>query len=518
MLELIKSLIYYNSLESELLADSGDSPLVRKHSFFKNIEVDSFRFRLRMFRLQHHKSSKLPNLPTVVFVHGLGGQLNQFEPLIDYFTHFASVIAVDLPGHGRSDPAPKWEAYSPQVLVDLLEEIVTSELPENCSGEVVLVGHSMGSVLSSRLAIKLNHKNSDAVNGLKAKGIVMLCPPGVVDPKLADAQKSLPYMPASLFNVFRTLDRSGGIESKSVKRMVAADAPTNIRKKQLQWNLQVNTKPWMATAAQFTVLSETELEQLSQIPTFLIGAADDQVTPVESNLSYLSKTISKFAEGNGVAHCQTVISHAGHALMIEKPEYTCGIIGDFVSANISSKLSLAWQLAYLAGQSDKWSLKNEEKWRNVQPVGDVIKGSRLRGMKTLRQDDETHSPSLLEKNHPEIVAIIDISREEPPYDPNSFKKIEYHKFPTVSKIPPTKKEVEEFIQLVNGILQKYPDPNTNVAVHCHYGFNRTGFFLCSYLILELHISIKEAVAKFKQSRSPGIKHPHFIDELYVRYS
>lgn len=471
-----------------------------------------------MFRLQHHKSSKLPKLPTVVFVHGLGGQLNQFEPLIDYFTHFASVIAVDLPGHGQSEPAPKWEAYSPQVLVDLLEEIVVSELPDNCSGEVVLVGHSMGCVLSSRLAIKLNDKSSSSINGLKVKGIVMLCPPGIVDPKLAESQKSLPYMPASLFNVFRAVERTGGVESKSVTRMVATDASESIRKKQLQWNLQVNTRPWMATAAQFTVLSENELEQLSQIPTFLIGAADDQVTPVESNLNYLSRTISKFAEGNGVAHDDTVVPDAGHALMIEKPEYTCGIIGDFVSAKISSKLSLAWQLAYLAGQSDKWSLKNEQKWKNVQPVGEVIQGSRLRGMKTLRQDDDSHSPSLLEKNHPDIVAIIDISREEPPYDPSSFTRIKYHKFPTVSKIPPTKKEVEEFIQLVDGILQEYPDPNTNVAVHCHYGFNRTGFFLCSYLILKLNVPIKEALLRFKKSRSPGIKHPHFIDELYVRYS
>ena len=47
--------------------------------------------------------------------------------------------------------------------------------------------------------------------------------------------------------------------------------------------------------------------------------------------------------------------------------------------------------------------------------------------------------------------------------------------------------------------------------------NRTGFLICCYLIEVLEWSVEEAVEGFKIAKQPGIKHPHFIDALYVRY-
>lgn len=77
-------------------------------------------------------------------------------------------------------------------------------------------------------------------------------------------------------------------------------------------------------------------------------------------------------------------------------------------------------------------------------------------MKTLRQDDPEHSPQRVEQKYPDLTDVIDISRETPPYDPSTFKHIIYHKFPTVSKLPPSRKEVAGYIKLVNSIRIKTP--------------------------------------------------------------
>lgn len=159
--------------------------------------------------------------------------------------------------------------------------------------------------------------------------------------------------------------------------------------------------------------------------------------------------------------------------------------------------------------------KNENKWRQVEAVSDLIEGTHFRAMKTLRQDDAEHSPSRVEALYPDITDIIDISRETPPYDPSTFTHIVYHKFPTVSKLPPSRDEVSRYIALVDNILQRNPD--AVIGTHCHYGFNRTGFFLCCYMIERLGFTIKKALLAFRNARNPGIKHSHFIDELYVRY-
>ena len=90
----------------------------------------------------------------MLFIHGLGGQLNQFEHLIDCFSHFATILAVDLPGHGRSPYYSDWNVYKHEYLIDLLETVITQNDEQN--SEVVIIAHSMGSVLAAKLAARLD--------------------------------------------------------------------------------------------------------------------------------------------------------------------------------------------------------------------------------------------------------------------------------------------------------------------------------------------------------------------------
>ena len=42
--------------------------------------------------------------------------------------------------------------------------------------------------------------------------------------------------------------------------------------------------------------------------------------------------------------------------------------------------------------------------------------------------------------------------------------------------------------------------------------------ICAYLIEEVHVTVQEALKRFKAARPPGIKHQNYIDKLVLRYS
>jgi protein-tyrosine phosphatase len=112
--------------------------------------------------------------------------------------------------------------------------------------------------------------------------------------------------------------------------------------------------------------------------------------------------------------------------------------------------------------------------------------------------------------------VIDISHGvDAAYDPTSFLNtpITYHKFPTAAKIPPTEQDVAGFITLVKGCLQtsrENGDKEAEICVHCHYGFNRTGFMICSWLIEAEGYGVKEALEAFKSARPNGIRHVRMV--------
>ncbi|PFH63291.1 hypothetical protein XA68_14943 [Ophiocordyceps unilateralis] len=210
-----------------------------------------------------------------------------------------------------------------------------------------------------------------------------------------------------------------------------------------------------------------------------------------------------------------------------------GFISDFLATSVTQRLSLAWQLQYLSREG-KWDVKNLNKWKSVPPVSDVIGpvGEPVfRAMKTLREADEVHCPTaFVEKWGALIQDVVDISKDQPVYDPRGLERggrIQYHKFPTVSKVPPEAHEVDAFISLVDRLrdgrrkrsegVEDGQQPAV-VGVHCHYGFNRTGYFIVCYLVERCGFTVPDAIEAFAKARPNGIRHSHFLDRLYVRYN
>ncbi len=101
---------------------------------------------LRLYAL----SAGSPRDPAVVFVHGIGGSSASWQAVVGPLADRHHVIAIDLPGHGRSDiPDPAHADYS----VDGLARAVTTAIAQLGRERVTLVGHSLGGAVAISAAL-----------------------------------------------------------------------------------------------------------------------------------------------------------------------------------------------------------------------------------------------------------------------------------------------------------------------------------------------------------------------------
>lgn len=87
-------------------------------------------------------------LPTVVFVHGAGHDHSVWALQSRYFAyHGRNVLAVDLPGHGRS-------AGEPLTSVEALADWIAALVVAAGAREAALVGHSLGALVALECAAR----------------------------------------------------------------------------------------------------------------------------------------------------------------------------------------------------------------------------------------------------------------------------------------------------------------------------------------------------------------------------
>lgn len=83
----------------------------------------------------------------VVFVHGLGGDLNIWHSQVNVCSRYFQTVAYDLRGSGRTDLANP--EYSIELLVEDLKAVLDSESIQSAH----LVAHSMGTLVAEHFAI-----------------------------------------------------------------------------------------------------------------------------------------------------------------------------------------------------------------------------------------------------------------------------------------------------------------------------------------------------------------------------
>lgn len=601
--------------------EATDPELLKENSEIRTYTTSRYTYAgIRVFYKRHSKADQLPKppLPLLVFIHGLGGSVAQFHPLLKSLVHMSSCLAIDLPGCGRSDfTETAWEAYTPQALVELLEIIIDEYRQKEHNRNVVLVGHSMGTALCARLASRSTLHKTQLQKHIV--GLVAICPmgkpPGLLKSLILKAMLSLPER---YFDRYRAYDSKGGLYSASVSRFVGSSADDELRLLQYRFNKQSRTPVFRRMAWGFIVptfenwtvkygVPGRDVWSGVDVPVYLVGGKGDHITkPEEVSVveDFLSgetppspdtgddnaeigedttalvdrskdsadqmaesiddlrdedfqrdKRVNEEADDDPSTpqespanvppqprHPTKVVKSivlprpANHALLFmpSTVRTLAGLVSDFLIEHVTGRYSLAWQLQYLSREG-KWDVKNLKKWEGVVPVSHPIgprgKPPIFRAMKTLREADNLHSPAaFVEKWGAVIKNVVDISHDQPVYDPRTMEKagVHYRKFATVSKIPPTEAEVATFNSIIDELREEQKarakaegwqdvDGSSQViGVHCHYGFNRTGYFLVCYLVDRCGVDVQEAIDIFAKARPNGIRHDHFLDRLHLR--
>jgi len=88
-----------------------------------------------------------PNLPPLVFMHGIGGAARAWRGQLDFFKDCYRAIAWDMPGYGGSAPLP---TVSIAALADALQDF----LQQVGATKPILVGHSIGGMIVQQLLAK----------------------------------------------------------------------------------------------------------------------------------------------------------------------------------------------------------------------------------------------------------------------------------------------------------------------------------------------------------------------------
>lgn len=104
----------------------------------------------KLLHFQFDPTNTAQNLPTLVFIHGLFGDLNNLGVIARQFIGRYPVLRVDLRNHGQSFHSDEMDyALMAQDVVDILNHLNINK--------IILIGHSMGGKTAMKLTALFPH-------------------------------------------------------------------------------------------------------------------------------------------------------------------------------------------------------------------------------------------------------------------------------------------------------------------------------------------------------------------------
>ena len=234
-----------------------------------------------------------PNQPLIVFLHGAGMDHSVWALQSRWFAHHGgNVLAVDLPGHGRSAGPPLTDIPS---LADWTERLIASMFCDRAA----LVGHSMGALI----AVETAARHPDRSASLCLIGTAAKMP---VHPDLLAAAKANSHDAVDMVSLWGLGARAtmGGNIAPGVWMLASAE---RLLEKAAPGVLYAD----LAACDEYRTGAEAAAKVIC--PTTLILGERDMMTPVKAGLTLASL----------IAGAKTsVLKSAGHMLMLERPDET----------------------------------------------------------------------------------------------------------------------------------------------------------------------------------------------------
>ena len=231
------------------------------------------------------------SLPTVVFVHGAGQDHTIWVLPTRYFVrHGRNVLAVNLPGHGRSEGPPL-------ASIEAVADWVIDVLDAAGIDKAAVVGHSMGSLVALETAVRHPER-------VRAIALVGTSVPMPVSEELLDSAKNDDHAAVEMLTLWghSRAAQLGGNATPGMwmiggaQRLLERAAPGAIYADLMACNDYVNG-----------------IENAKQLacPALLILGGRDAMTPTQSAM----------AVAKAIPDAETVIlERAGHALLSERPD------------------------------------------------------------------------------------------------------------------------------------------------------------------------------------------------------
>jgi pimeloyl-ACP methyl ester carboxylesterase len=235
-----------------------------------------------------------PALPSVVFIHGAQNDHSVWALQTRYFAHHGfGVLALDLPGHGRS-------AGRALESVEAMADWLLALLDAAGVAGALLVGHSMGSLV----ALESSRRAPGRIKGLALLGATY--PMKVSDALLETSRSDEP----------RAIDMVNIWSHASIAQKPSCPAPgfyvMGGARRLMQRMSQLNPEHLFHTdfaACNAYANGETAARAVTCPVLFMFGAKDMMTPPRSTRLLT-----------GAIAHGKIVSVDAGHSLMAEQPD------------------------------------------------------------------------------------------------------------------------------------------------------------------------------------------------------
>jgi pimeloyl-ACP methyl ester carboxylesterase len=267
---------------------SGDATVVRRH-----VERDGKR-------ISYLAAAGTPagNHPAILLLHGTGVSARSWTLQLQNLGHALLVLAIDLPGHGESDPIDKvaLEGYADAAhsLVDALG-----------IGPVFVAGHSLGGAVAQVLAAR----HPEVVRGLALLSTCVKLPE--TDGRLQRLYRSLP---APIRKVLFLWMANKILFAPSASRQAIFLGMEEI--------LACRPETTLKDVAAAQVMDLQGIAPTLRVPTLILCGDRDKVTPLA-----LSDRLNELIPDSRLL----IVKGAGHMLPLEAPAQVNQELLDFVN-------------------------------------------------------------------------------------------------------------------------------------------------------------------------------------------
>jgi pimeloyl-ACP methyl ester carboxylesterase len=258
--------------------------------------------------------------PTIVFIHGVLHDHSVWILQTRYLAHHGfNVLAVDLPGHGKSAGANR--DIPPCKTVEEAADFIIALLDASGIKTAALVGHSFGSLIAIEATVRDAVKNPNRIKHLALLGTAA---PMQVSPVLLETSLKAPMKAIDMVNTF--------------SHSMLAPPPSALgpgtwlygSSKALMRRVQASNSAFNLFFTGFTACNEyknglASVFIASTAMLFIVGKSD-QMTPPRAAQALINE-----AKTSG-KQVSVVTLEAGHSLMTEAPDGVLMALKDFLAS------------------------------------------------------------------------------------------------------------------------------------------------------------------------------------------